>query len=259
MKRHASPAVAALVAAAVSLALSACNRPNDSPPKPMTGSAAEAVRDDTRTAANQPPAGGPPAPGSSSEGSHDAQTNAASSESIGTSAPAPEAAMEKNPPTAGTAMASAAAQGLSTAERGFLKQAAEDGLYEVTAARLATERASDSAVKAFASMLVEELSMANDKLRQLAASNNLTLPTEVTSERQRQIDKLSKATPGPEFDRQFVQTIGIKDHKNDIDLFEKASRNATSPEVRAFAQSTLSALKAHLEAAKKLPGAGGKA
>jgi len=50
-----------------------------------------------------------------------------------------------------------------------------------------------------------------------------------------------------------VQTVGVKDHKDAIDLFEKASKESKSAEVREFASTTLPTLKAHLDAAQKLP------
>ena len=119
-------------------------------------------------------------------------------------------------------------------------------------ARLAADHASDSAVKSYAAMLVDQRSATNDKLRQLAATGGVELPTGVPSDKQKLIDKLSKAS-GADFDKQFVQTVGVKENRDAIDLFERASKTAKSPEVREFANATLPTLKAQLDAAQKLP------
>jgi putative membrane protein len=47
--------------------------------------------------------------------------------------------------------------------------------------------------------------------------------------------------------------VGLHDHKTDIGLFEKASREAKDTEVREFASATLPTLRAHLTAAQNLP------
>ena len=69
---------------------------------------------------------------------------------------------------------------------------------------------------------------------------------------------LAKAS-GADFDKQFVATVGVHDHKQDIALFQKAANDAKSAEVRGFAEATLPTLKAHLASAQQLPGASGKA
>jgi putative membrane protein len=107
-------------------------------------------------------------------------------------------------------------------------------------------------VKAYAQMLVEDHTAANEKLRQIASSHNVALPASLPEAKKKELDQLSKLS-GPEFDRQFVRIVGIKDHHQDIDEFEKAARSAKSDDVKSFAQSALPTLKKHLAAAQKLP------
>jgi putative membrane protein len=235
MKRH-FPLTAAALAAA-SLALSACNRP-DEPVKPITGSAENAQRGSVP----DPSASGTLRSSGATSTSPEAPTRTATGE-----AASPGSIIEKNPTAAGMPPTQ-----LSAADKSFLKDAAEAGAFEVEVARLAADHASDSAVKSYAAMLVDQRSATNDKLRQLAATSGIELPSGVPSDKQKLIDKLSKAS-GADFDKQFVQTVGVKENRDAIDLFERASKTAKSPEVREFASATLPTLKAQLDAAQKLP------
>ncbi len=147
----------------------------------------------------------------------------------------------------------ASATALAAADAKFLNAAAEGGLYEVAVGKLAADKASSTDVKSFGSMLVDQHGAANDKLKQIAEKHTLALPTAIPADKQKAIDDLGKLS-GPTFDRQFVQTVGIKDHQHDIAAFEKASRSAKASDVRAFAAETLPTLKSHLAEAKKLVG-----
>ena len=73
----------------------------------------------------------------------------------------------------------------------------------------------------------------------------------------REIDQLGKKN-GDEFDRDFVRTVGVKDHEKDIKEFEKASKDVKDPELKAWVNKTLPTLKEHLAMAQKLQQAGGK-
>ena len=87
-------------------------------------------------------------------------------------------------------------------------------------------------------------------------SHDLALPASLPDAKKTELEQLAKLS-GPEFDRQYVKLVGVQGHHKDIAEFEKASQAAGSPDVREFAQSTLPALKKHLAAAQKLPGAKG--
>ena len=134
-----------------------------------------------------------------------------------------------------------------------MNHAAEDGMFEVEIAKVAATKATDPAVKSFAQRLVDDHTAANDKLRQIAASHNITLPASMPASKQKDIDRLNKLS-GAQFDREFIQMVGIKDHKTDIDMFEKISKDAKASDLRDFAQSTLPTLREHLAQAQKLPG-----
>ncbi len=75
------------------------------------------------------------------------------------------------------------------------------------------------------------------------------MPSALPADKQKKLDKLSKAK---DFDKEFVNEVGLDDHKVDIALFEKTSKDADDAEVKAFAAKTLPTLRAHRTHAETL-------
>ena len=138
---------------------------------------------------------------------------------------------------------------VSKKDQEFFTKAAGGGMYEVEAGKLAQSKGQSEGVKSFGSMLVKDHGMANDELKALAAKKGAQLPPSVPADKQKKLDKLSKAK---DFDKDFVSEVGLDDHKVDIALFEKTSKDADDAEVKAFAAKTLPTLKAHREHAEGL-------
>jgi len=143
---------------------------------------------------------------------------------------------------------------LAQADRNFLIRAASSGLAEAEAARLAADKAQDEAVKRYAAMLLEQHEAAHKELTSLAQSKGLSLPTSVPAAKRRELNRLDREK-GEEFDAAFVQTVGVREHRQDVRLFREASRNAKDPEVKAWAAKMLPTLEQHLSQARALPAA----
>ena len=151
-----------------------------------------------------------------------------------------------------TALACSAAMSADApakADQEFFNKAAAGGMFEVEAGKLAESRGQGAQVKSFGAMLVKDHSTANDELKALASRKGVTLPAALPKEHQETLDKLGKSK---DFDKDFIQEVGLKDHKKDISLFEKTSKDAKDPDVKAFAAKTLPTLKMHLEHAEGL-------
>jgi putative membrane protein len=220
--------------AAVSLALTACQRPAETP---------TATTASTDTTTSSAPPVNTAAPGSTTT----------ATAAPGASDSSPGAMVAGNPPAAITpAPVAPSLAPLSAFDKSFATKALEGGLFEVEVGKLARDQASDPAVKAFAQKLVEDHSAANDKLRQIATSHDFGLPATLPADKQKELDRLAKLS-GAAFDKEFVQLAGLKDHKADIALFEKASREASSDDLREFAKAALPTLQQHLSSAGKLP------
>lgn len=128
----------------------------------------------------------------------------------------------------------------------FAVKAANGGLLEVELGRLAQEKAASKDVKEFGAMMVKDHSKANDELKTIAATQNITLPTTLGEDEQKHVNDLTKLS-GAEFDKKYVSLM-VDDHKEDIDLFKKAAEDdKTNPAVKAFASKTLPTLQQHMD------------
>ena len=144
---------------------------------------------------------------------------------------------------------------LARADRKFIQKAAEGGMFEVQIAQLASSKATDPAVKSFASMLVDEHSKANNELVQLANARKIELPAAPPRGKRKDIEQLAKKT-GNDFDVAFIREVGIKDHEKDIKMFEKGSEKVKDAQLKAWIDKTLPHLRQHLAHAQKMPQAG---
>jgi len=130
----------------------------------------------------------------------------------------------------------------------FITKAATGGMAEVELGRMGVEKASSDEVKKFAQRMVDDHSKANDELKTLAQSKNVTLPEPADPHAKAMQDKLSKMS-GASFDRAFMQTM-VVDHKKAVNDFRMASKSAKDPEIKAWAAKTLPTLEEHLKMAQ---------
>ncbi|HZQ23547.1 MAG TPA: DUF4142 domain-containing protein [Terriglobales bacterium] len=139
---------------------------------------------------------------------------------------------------------------LDTADRTFVKKAAEGGLAEVELGQLATQKASDDEVKKFGQRMVDDHTKANDQLKQLAGTLGVQVPDHLSAKDQATKDRLSKLS-GTQFDRAYMNDM-VKDHTKDVVEFRHASKMAKNPEIKNFASQTLPTLQDHLKEAKSI-------
>ncbi len=146
--------------------------------------------------------------------------------------------------------ANAQASSVSEEDSKFAVEAASGGMTEVQLGELAQQKASSQKVKDFGAMMVRDHSKMNDELKQLAASKNITLPPAPGEDHMDHIKKLSEKS-GKDFDKDYMKMM-VDDHKDDIDKFEKCSKDAKDPELQALATKSLPILREHYDAAKKI-------
>jgi putative membrane protein len=136
----------------------------------------------------------------------------------------------------------------STPDSSFYKHAAEGGISEVDQGNLAQQKSSNQSVKDFGAMMVKDHSAANEKLKQIAAAKNITLPTSASAMQMATQAKL-KVLSGDTFDKSYVKGM-IKDHEEDIAMFKKEATTGQDPDAKAFARATLPTLRMHLKKIK---------
>lgn len=132
----------------------------------------------------------------------------------------------------------------------FVTEAANGGMAEVELGQLAQQKGQSPDVKAFGEMMIKDHAKANDELKALAQTKNITLPAAIDADQQKVKDELSKKS-GKDFDKAYINDM-VKDHEKDVKLFEDASKNLKDADLKAFAEKTLPVLKGHLEHCKSV-------
>jgi putative membrane protein len=98
--------------------------------------------------------------------------------------------------------------------------------------------------------MIDDHSKANDQLKQVAAAKHVTLPQSISAK-----DKAMKAQlealSGDEFDRAYMEDM-VKDHKQDVAEFQRASKSALDPQIKDWASQTLPTLQDHLKQAQTI-------
>ena len=143
----------------------------------------------------------------------------------------------------------------STPDSAFYKNAAEGGISEVELGNLAQKKSNNESVKGFGAMMVKDHTTANDKLKDVAASKNISLPTSTNMGQMATKTKL-EILSGDTFDKSYIKGM-IKDHEEDIAVFEKEAASGKDPEAKAYAVATLPTLRAHLKKIKSIAATAG--
>jgi len=137
-------------------------------------------------------------------------------------------------------------------DESFYKALAEGGTSEVELGNLAQEKSTDQKVKDFGAMMVKDHSAANEKLHALASAKNLSLPSGAGAAGMATTGKLEILT-GKTFDKSYINSQ-IKAHTETIGLLKKEISSGQDPDAKAFAQSILPTVRAHLKAIRAIAG-----
>jgi putative membrane protein len=137
-----------------------------------------------------------------------------------------------------------------TSDSSFVNEAAIGGMAEVELGKLASTKGANPEVKKFGQMMVTDHSKANDELKALATKKGWKLPTELDSSHKATLDSM-RSKAGADFDKDYVEDM-VDDHEADVKAFEDKAKNATDPDLKAFAEKTLPTLRKHLDAIKAI-------
>jgi putative membrane protein len=132
----------------------------------------------------------------------------------------------------------------------FAVSAADAGILEVQVGTLALTKATNSIVKQFAQTMIDDHTKANEELKALAQSKNITLPAILSAKHQKELNDLAEKS-GSDFDKEYSDLM-VKDHKDVVDMFKKAADKCNDAELKAWAAAKISALEHHLSMAENV-------
>src|SRR5690606_30273917 len=150
--------------------------------------------------------------------------------------------------------AHAADSELNRGDSRFLQRAAQSGMLEIEASKLAVERAQNPQIKEFAQKMITDHTAVDKELRTLAQSKKVELPTDLRWGQGRTMKGLQQ-DEGADFEDRYVDKVPGDAHEDAVELFQDASEDAEDPDVKAFASKTLPSLKQHLEMGEALQNA----
>lgn len=139
---------------------------------------------------------------------------------------------------------------LSEKDFKFAKDALRGGMDEVQLGQLAKQNAANPAVREFGERMVNDHQKANDDLKQIVQQKGALIPATLSHHETSRLDRLQKLS-GAEFDKAYVSDM-VRDHKTDVKEFEKASKDLSDPDLKAFAEKKLPTLQRHLRQAESL-------
>jgi putative membrane protein len=131
------------------------------------------------------------------------------------------------------------------ADTAFAAKAAVGGMAEVALGKMAVAKGTDAQVKDFGNMMVMDHGKANDELKGIAKTKNITLPATLDAEHQAKSDSLSKLS-GKDFDKGYVAVM-IEGHKKTLALMQSEAANGQDAELKAFAAKTAPVVQMHLD------------
>jgi len=132
----------------------------------------------------------------------------------------------------------------------FAVKAANAGMTEIEASKVAMAGSANTSVKNYAQMIIDEHTAAGDKLTAIATSKQISLPATLGDDAKKDVDDLGKKK-GADLDKAYLDKM-VSDHKSAIDAFKKESDDSKDPDLKAFAAETLPKLQKHLDDAKAL-------
>lgn len=140
---------------------------------------------------------------------------------------------------------------LSAADRQGMMDMAITNMAEIQTAKMALSKSQNDGVKTFARQMIDDHGKNLSELQTLAQQKGVSLPTELDAKHKAMAAKLEKLS-GEEFNKQYMQMVGLKAHKSTLDRLQEIARTATDPAVKAAAQKTIPVVEQHLRAAQAM-------
>ncbi len=137
---------------------------------------------------------------------------------------------------------------LSASDRRFIMDAAQGGMLEVELGREVASNATNSDVKQFAQRMVDDHGKSNEQLKKLAGDKGVDVPSSLDAKHKAEMDRITKLS-GAELDKAYISHM-LRDHEKDVREFRRESEQASDPDVKSFASSTLPTLEEHLRVAR---------
>ncbi|QSI31053.1 DUF4142 domain-containing protein [Variovorax sp. RKNM96] len=144
-----------------------------------------------------------------------------------------------------------AADKLEASDASMLKDIAQANIAEVETGKLAVEKTTNSDVKKFAQMMVDDHGEGLSDVKALASTKGVELP-DSPDVKHKAVMLEFKALKGDLFDSRYVKQAGVGDHEATEKLLKKTQADAKDADVKALATKMLPVVQGHLKHAQDL-------
>jgi putative membrane protein len=110
------------------------------------------------------------------------------------------------------------ADGVSGRDKDFVRDVSTLNMGEIELSQTALQRSSDTELKKFAQLMVDDHTAAGDKLKTLASQYNIPLASQLDDKHSKLQNKLSQKT-ALDFDKEYIDAM-VDDHKDLLDKLE---------------------------------------
>lgn len=136
-------------------------------------------------------------------------------------------------------------------DRSFVENAAKANMYEIELGEVAVAQGRDSLVRAYAQMMIDEHTAAQDELKEIAdKESSVNWPTELAD-----VDKASRDSivmlQGFSFDSLYMAGQ-VNIHDRTTTMYDNISRTSRHAETKAYAGKYLDAIQHHREVADSI-------
>lgn len=135
-------------------------------------------------------------------------------------------------------------------ERRFLKDAAATTRFQADAARMALAKSSAPSVRSLAATLLDQQDGSGGELVRLLHQRGMAPPMLANSQR-KTLNRLTRLQ-GPRFDREFLAQVALKSQLDEVLEYEKAAATIADPDLKAWIERTLPAMRYRLATAERL-------
>lgn len=125
----------------------------------------------------------------------------------------------------------------------FLRNIAEQQLFDVSVGELAAQRARDRRIKELATLVAEDHKTVSRQLEQLAYREGVTLSPELRPDDQRMLEHLSQLY-GDAFDREYVKYL-LQNHEKAVKALEQEVPMLQDGPIKHWMISTIPLLESH--------------
>lgn len=151
----------------------------------------------------------------------------------------------------GSASGGTAASSLSQEDRDMIEDLAQANIAAIETGQLALTKSQNPQVREYAQKMIDDHGMAQQELRQMAQAKGMTLPQE-TDLAHKTVSGALRLLSGETFASQYINRVGVDDHRRTVELLQKAQSQARDTELKALAGRMLPVVQGHLDMARQV-------